>query len=95
MGFQRCCYEKLDHIHCMAFRKTLERSDYDSLSDMSAHMYIPQDFNTPLSEGASQDPNIQPSEVGTQNTPPSDASDTDGESRAKKQKLDGKGDGGG
>lgn len=49
IGFQRCCYEKLDHIHCMAFRKTLHREDYGSVTDMSACMYIPQDYNTKLS----------------------------------------------
>ncbi|KAF6018186.1 C7orf60 [Bugula neritina] len=46
IGFKRCVYQKLDHIHCMAFRKTQHREDYSKVTDMSTHLYIPQDFNT-------------------------------------------------
>ncbi|XP_067933761.1 S-adenosylmethionine sensor upstream of mTORC1-like [Watersipora subatra] len=46
IGFQRSCYEKLEHIHCLAFRKTLHREDYSSIADLSHLMYIPQDSNT-------------------------------------------------
>lgn len=46
IGFERCSYTKLDHIHCMAFRKTIHRSDYTCVTNMSTNMYIPQDFNT-------------------------------------------------
>ena len=50
IGFQRCCYEKKDHIHCMAFRKIADIDNYSCLEDKSSLLYIPQDFNTKLSE---------------------------------------------
>ena len=51
LGFHRCCYEKKEHLHCMAFRKISDKTDYDcsELNDQSKNMYIPQDFNTELS----------------------------------------------
>ena len=41
LGFSRCCYEKLRHIHCMVFRKVAAVSVPPL--DYSDYMYIPQD----------------------------------------------------
>ena len=59
IGFQRCSYEKQDHIHCMAFRKTVQREDYSSQLDMSTNMYIPQDFNTTLPSDCESEPTVK------------------------------------
>lgn len=44
IGFKRIKYEKLQHAHCMAFRKNdnIEPEDI-AAQDVSAKMYIPQD----------------------------------------------------
>nr|SVE93322.1 EOG090X0FUY [Moina brachiata] len=44
IGFKRIKYEKLQHAHCMAFRKNdnVEPEDIEA-QDVSAKMYIPQD----------------------------------------------------
>lgn len=63
LGFQRCCYEKKEHLHCMAFRKISELTDSCNLSEggMSKNLYIPQDFNTKLpSESSNDEPNSPP-----------------------------------
>lgn len=45
IGFRRIKYEKLQHAHCMAFRKEDgEASLYPDDPVVSAKMYIPQDF---------------------------------------------------
>ena len=59
IGFQRCCYKKLDHIHCMVFRKTVHREDYSKLTDLSCNMYIPQDTNTTLSDEPACEPAVK------------------------------------
>uniref|UniRef100_A0A1Y1LA19 S-adenosylmethionine sensor upstream of mTORC1 n=1 Tax=Photinus pyralis TaxID=7054 RepID=A0A1Y1LA19_PHOPY len=52
LGFSRIKYEKLSHIHCMAFRKSLSLSVASRWADLQdsvqffAKMYIPQDFNS-------------------------------------------------
>ena len=44
-GFVKYKYEKLAHLHCMAFGKTREDVDYIKLeTDYKKFMYIPQDF---------------------------------------------------
>lgn len=44
-GFAKYKYEKLDHLHCMAFVKTREDVEYIKLeTDYKKFMYIPQDF---------------------------------------------------
>ena len=47
MGFRRWRYEKLEHLHCMAFRKIeLEKEDACLITGTNADMlYIPQDYN--------------------------------------------------
>lgn len=51
LGFSRIKYEKLPHIHCMVFRKSLDVSiaarwsSIYSDGDYYEEMYIPQDFN--------------------------------------------------
>ena len=51
LGFTRIKYEKLQHVHCMAFRKCLHEAVSKRWSDLHAHnkvydgVYIPQDFN--------------------------------------------------
>ena len=49
IGFVRYKYEKLAHLHCMAFRKVNDIKDHVSdnsrLSDNSEMMFIPQDFH--------------------------------------------------
>lgn len=51
MGFNRIKYEKLQHIHCMAFRKCLNSdiakrwSFLHDTDDVFKEMSIPQDFN--------------------------------------------------
>ena len=59
IGFQRSCYEKLEHIHCLAFRKTLHREDYSSIADLSRLMYIPQDSNTVVTSNSRDSPSTQ------------------------------------
>ena len=44
IGFIRCKYAKLDHLHCMAFRKSCNVTKNDA-NDFAPLMYIPQDFN--------------------------------------------------
>ena len=48
MGFSRCCYEKLEHLHCMAFRKIMNTGDEVNSIVGGTHpemLYIPQDSN--------------------------------------------------
>lgn len=51
MGYSRVKYEKLLHIHCMAFRKCYDKAISKRWADIYAgqqiykEMYIPQDFN--------------------------------------------------
>ena len=54
MGFRRYKYEKHEHMHCMAFRKTEpETRTSHILSKASPEMlYIPQDFNDSMCEPA-------------------------------------------
>ena len=47
-GFHRVRYEKLDHLHCMAYRKVPR--DHRAVPDMAHMIYIPQDNNTELSD---------------------------------------------
>ncbi|XP_066931532.1 S-adenosylmethionine sensor upstream of mTORC1-like [Clytia hemisphaerica] len=45
IGFVRFKYEKLEHLHCMAYRKVKESAITESLMDaLSGSFYIPQDF---------------------------------------------------
>jgi len=45
IGFTRFKYEKLDHLHCMAYRKSKDDSVLDNLFDkLSDAFFIPQDF---------------------------------------------------
>lgn len=44
IGFTRCKYAKLDHLHCMAFRKSCNVTK-DNAKEFAPSMYIPQDFN--------------------------------------------------
>ena len=46
MGFRRYCYEKQEHLHCMAFRKTVAELNENHLIGSGAPemLYIPQDF---------------------------------------------------
>ncbi|XP_065066744.1 S-adenosylmethionine sensor upstream of mTORC1-like isoform X2 [Rhopilema esculentum] len=44
LGFVRYRYEKLPHLHCMAFRKTKEVFVVHEIPDKSDLMFIPQDF---------------------------------------------------
>ena len=47
IGFHRWKYYKDTHLHCMAFRKTQPRSDYNELLEKSCYcLYIPQDRNS-------------------------------------------------
>ena len=47
MGFLRWRYEKLQHLHCMAFRKIeLDEKEDCLIGEANADMlYIPQDYN--------------------------------------------------
>lgn len=53
MGFQRCFYEKKEHLHCMAFRKITDNTSEGISDTLEAKMYIPQDFNTEVSSESS------------------------------------------
>ncbi|RDD43815.1 putative methyltransferase BTM2-like protein [Trichoplax sp. H2] len=44
IGFTRWKYVKLDHLHCMAFRKSCDVTKNDK-DKFASSMYIPQDFN--------------------------------------------------
>eukprot|EP00794_Sanderia_malayensis_P006090 gene6090-6793_t len=50
IGFMRYKYEKLEHLHCMAFRKTAQVSQPPNHADM---MYIPQDKQDETEAGES------------------------------------------
>ena len=52
MGFKRYKYEKYEHMHCMAFRKTqMELTTNHIMSNVSPEMlYIPQDFNDSMND---------------------------------------------
>ena len=64
IGFQRYCYEKDEHLHCMAYRK-VQRIGGDTCSegktdggkeddDVGPHLlYIPQDFKDYMEETGS------------------------------------------
>jgi len=48
IGFERVRYEKLQHAHCMAFRKTGQITDRHlvlDLNQLAQMMYIPQDLS--------------------------------------------------
>lgn len=47
LGFRRWRYVKLKHLHCLAFRKTVERPTQEANAgdNLSQLMYIPQDCN--------------------------------------------------
>lgn len=44
LGFLRIKYEKLQHIHCMAFRKLKNKAEVSDWEYISELLYIPQDF---------------------------------------------------
>lgn len=46
IGFIRVKYEKLEHIHCMAFRKLKKDNNILDLNSLSELLYIPQDFKS-------------------------------------------------
>lgn len=60
MGFMRICYEKLEHIHCITYRKCFDKKVASRWADMQIiqkdnhlfkstnKIFIPQDFNSNL-----------------------------------------------
>jgi len=46
IGFIRIKYDKLTHLHCMAFRKVSNAISNNNVNYLSKLMYIPQDFKT-------------------------------------------------
>lgn len=64
MGFSRIKYEKLQHIHCMVFRKSLNKeiskrwSLLHNRDNIFTEMYIPQDFNETCIELAETKSNV-------------------------------------
>lgn len=88
IGFHRCHYEKQDHIHCIAFRKTLGRLDYSILIDKSVHMYIPQDSNTQLPKESTAD-----ADAASAGTADADPQLDSGAPVVKKQRLTAGGEG--
>nr|SVE73256.1 EOG090X0FUY [Ceriodaphnia reticulata] len=56
IGLERIKYEKLQHAHCMAFRKTsADRSCFIDDQKLASLMYIPQDFHNPSSDSERED----------------------------------------
>jgi len=46
IGFVRWRYVKLEHLHCMVFRKVVKQEVPSLIGDVGPDMlYIPQDFN--------------------------------------------------
>lgn len=64
VGFKRCTYEKLEHLHCMAFRKVLTLSPYSTVdvakqeapfwSSMVNLIKVPQDNRDAILENPKQ-----------------------------------------
>ncbi|XP_054708224.1 S-adenosylmethionine sensor upstream of mTORC1-like isoform X2 [Uloborus diversus] len=50
IGLQRIQYEKLEHLHCMAFRKILTSPTTEDLQVLPNYLCIPQDTNKNSSE---------------------------------------------
>ncbi|XP_055882761.1 S-adenosylmethionine sensor upstream of mTORC1-like isoform X3 [Biomphalaria glabrata] len=63
LGFQRWKYEKMEHIHCIAFRKVYEDPSWEPLSDSAVNqfaqmLYIPQDLTDACYDDLPQENNI-------------------------------------
>ncbi|KAK0063184.1 methyltransferase BTM2 [Biomphalaria pfeifferi] len=63
LGFLRWKYEKMEHIHCIAFRKVYEDPSWESLSDSAVNqfaqmLYIPQDLTDACYDDLPQENNI-------------------------------------
>ena len=44
LGMERIAYEKLLHVHCMAFRKSVNNANHEEEENAAKMMYIPQDL---------------------------------------------------
>lgn len=61
LGFQRWKYKKMEHVHCMAYRKVTEELPETFPELVGTLLYIPQDFN----DACYDDDHLPPSERGS------------------------------